>query len=223
MGSAECFFNEWFQIHCRSDKPYLRINPGGVEADEVLIIGDTTRFSPPSIEIRSNTSNMQVCEDTSKVIGANLTGTPFYYSDYNKYMLVGSGVVEVFRTNANGTNVTVGGCTSVSDGRRTGNDCFGVNCCQGYIGYGAQLPLKLDYSNSVVGKNSCASAFMAKSNWYPENTSLFSDPYADLINFSVPLLYLWAITNSTPGPGLENNQYCMLDDFEEWRRTSMDL
>ncbi|KAG9131477.1 hypothetical protein Leryth_015294 [Lithospermum erythrorhizon] len=101
-------------------------------------------------------------------------------------MLVGCG--NAVLSDRNGSRY---GCTSVCDQRSIG-DCYGINCCQDNTLYDTVYrnfnEYYLNFLNSVTGKNSCASAFLVDYKWYPENASLFSDPSADLVNVSVPLV-----------------------------------
>ncbi|KAG9148681.1 hypothetical protein Leryth_013376 [Lithospermum erythrorhizon] len=140
IGSADCFYNHWFEILCRQDRPYLSLNQDGVEAYEVLATSNV-KFSQGVITIRSNTSNIRFCKDTSDLVGmaANLTGSPFVYDGYNKLMLLGCGTAVL----SDGNDSIVGGCTSSCNGAR---DLEGYDCSGSYDSY-----LKKNLISTVVG------------------------------------------------------------------------
>ncbi|GAA0163378.1 transmembrane signal receptor [Lithospermum erythrorhizon] len=219
IGSADCFYNHWFEILCRQDRPYLSLNQDGVEEYEVLAM-KSSMYDPRAITIRSNTSNIRFCKDTSDlvVMGADLTGSPFVYDDYNKLMLIGCGTATAKLSDGNDS--IVGGCTSSCNGARGIIDgCHGINCCQDQsMFFYAFTPteLKLSFSKLFTGNNSCGSAFIVDDGWYPKNASVFSDPSADLVDVEVPLVLTFRIPTWMPGPGFENNKYCEPRYYQFW-------
>ncbi|KAJ9189861.1 hypothetical protein P3X46_001112 [Hevea brasiliensis] len=78
MGEKDCYFNEWFEIECKESRAF--ISKIKMELLSISVEGWANVKSPI---ISSD------CSDRESDLPFNLTGSPFFISDYNVFIAVG--------------------------------------------------------------------------------------------------------------------------------------
>ncbi|KAJ4723284.1 putative Kinase [Melia azedarach] len=166
-----CYFNEWFEVTCNSQNPFLRkINLALYDISTLSVMVNLPVISSG-------------CGRNSTGVSVNLSGSPFYFSDSeNRFTAIGC---SNYATMVDQNNSVIGGCLSVCNGdEKAGKEgCYGINCCQ------TTIPPNLKYFKSNLSnfpnfvntdnQKYCKSAFMVDKNWfdsiYPLNSNALID------------------------------------------------
>ncbi|XP_048328489.2 wall-associated receptor kinase-like 1 [Ziziphus jujuba] len=149
-----CFLDERFEIICQNNNssntvPKPILNRTKLEVIEISVEGTFQVRNPITFW---NCSGKQMREST------NLEGSPFKYSQNNKFAAVGCGAIALM----NSGEASIGGCSSICNDTAYGNSCNGINCCQ------TTMPSNLKSFNTSFldlpaegSGNQCKFAFMA--------------------------------------------------------------
>ncbi|KAJ9189875.1 hypothetical protein P3X46_001126 [Hevea brasiliensis] len=211
MGKKECYFNEWFEIECnKSVNGHPRALLSRIKM-EVFNIDASGRVTVKSPIISSN------CSGRETDLPFNLTGSPFFISDYNVFIAVGCNT----RALMTDSPLQRFGCESTclsqkdvdwrkilpnlieEDSRSnywiTDYYCKGTDCCQMSIPSSLQVfnpsLQAIDVNQSTDG---CKLAFLAGSLWH---SWIEKDPK---VNF--PMVLEWMV-NSNRRESLWNGDY----------------
>ncbi|VVA91518.1 unnamed protein product [Arabis nemorensis] len=166
-----CYKNKWFEIVCNhSSYPSFPFPPSIGREVNSFSLGDdwfdelrhhkTNRF-----QITSPLKHSGCSKGITNIPPLNLTGSPFFISDDNKFTVVGCNVKAMMK----GTGSQIIGCEA-----RCGNDtrnykdadksCVSYKCCQ------TKIPPGLQVFDSTVeklepGKNGCQKAYLSRSDF----------------------------------------------------------
>ncbi|KAM7250743.1 hypothetical protein ACFE04_022626 [Oxalis oulophora] len=182
-----CFIEEWFEIVCDKNKPFLKFLD--LEVLEISVTG-TIRVLGPILYLgscnQSTTGPFEVLQDT-----------PFLFSQkLNRFYTVSCGYLVLM----NQGSENIGGCVSIcgppDDLDRLDPTCNGVNCCQtavpdNMVIFNVSL---VDLSLPEVGTGICKYAFVAEKAWYDKNVTDVNI-LRDLIE--VPAVLEWRLYNYT--------------------------
>ncbi|KAJ4723285.1 putative Kinase [Melia azedarach] len=142
-----CYFNEWFKVTCNAQKLFLRkINLEVLESSGLMV----------NLPVISSG-----CGRNSTGASVDLSGSPFSFSDSNRFTAIGC---SNYATMIDQNNSVIGGCLSVCNGdEKAGKEgCYGINCCQttipSYLQYFQVDMPPFNFGNASNTK--CKSAFM---------------------------------------------------------------
>ncbi|KAH7511438.1 hypothetical protein FEM48_ZijujUnG0015200 [Ziziphus jujuba var. spinosa] len=176
-----CFLDEWFEIICQNDNssntiPKPILNRTKLEVIEISVEGTFQVRNPITF---LNCSDKQIREST------NLEGSPFKYSQNNKFAAVGCGAIALM----NSGEASVGGCSSICNDTAYGNSCNGINCCQ------TSIPSNLKSFNTSFlnlpaegSGNQCKFAFMADQRWLESGSTNISAIH-EMVDVPVELIW----------------------------------
>ncbi|KAJ4723291.1 putative Kinase [Melia azedarach] len=207
------YFNDWFEVTCNSQKPFLK----KINLELLHIYRSLVEVNVPVIS--------SGCGRNSTGVSVNLSGSPFYFSDSeNRFTVIGC---SNYATMINQNNSVIRGCLSVCNGDEEAGkeDCYGINCCQTTIPSNLQY-FKVNISsfpNSDNGNNQeCRSAFMLKQYWSMSilseysSKSVYPKNYKDSV-YTPAILgwgkYIGSCLERMDGSNTicnENGKYCQL-------------
>nr|XP_048328244.1 wall-associated receptor kinase-like 3 [Ziziphus jujuba var. spinosa] len=174
-----CFLDEWFEIVCQNDNssntiPKPILNRTKLEVIEISVEG--------TLQVRNPITFLN-CSDKQIHQSANLEGSPFKYSQNNKFAAVGCGAIALM----NSGEASIGGCSSICNNTAYGNSCNGINCCQ------TTIPSNLKSFNTIFlnlpgegSGNQCKFAFMADQRWLESGSTNIS-AIQDMVDVPVEL------------------------------------
>ncbi|BBG96516.1 wall associated kinase-like 4 [Prunus dulcis] len=201
IGRTDCYLDDWFEIECSNNlsskttssaphyKPVLK--RAQLEVLNISIGGTLQVNSPVTF----------FCNETESSPMANLTGSPFVYSQENNRF---TAVSCDFLAGMVSAEFVVGGCRSVCDHRESTSCDIGINCCQTTI-----PPYLTMMSASILyqGENQIADcddyAFLVDKDWFESERS--SSAHAIKSRSHVPVMLEWNIINSTSSFALFGN------------------
>ncbi|KAK9289604.1 hypothetical protein L1049_007760 [Liquidambar formosana] len=193
-GTVEkCYHDEWFEITCNRSfeppRPFLR------KANlEVLNI---------SLELQQVTVNNSIdssCEHGSSWTSTDYTGTPFRFSNQNRFTVMGCENNALMPSSSRVTEI-LAGCTSICTNYiRKG--CYGINCCQSSIPFGLDIYRVETSGNTTAG---CAYAFLVDTDWLPQG-NLSTPP---VVMEHAPVVMEWMVPNTSLGDF--TSYYCYRD------------
>ncbi|XP_050104241.1 wall-associated receptor kinase-like 22 [Malus sylvestris] len=184
-----CYLDDWFQIICDNStsppKPFS--NSTGLEVLEINIEGTLKVASPVTF---SNCSHKPSGRQT-----ANLEGSPFVFSQKNRFTSMSCGGIGLM-TSLSGS--TIGGCLSIWDDTSNAlgnNSCSGLNCCQ------TTIPSSLSTFRTSFGEITnaeraklCKYAFLVDQDWFTSDSTNISDiGHMD----NVPIVLEWKFFSNT--------------------------
>ncbi|PIN17584.1 Serine/threonine protein kinase [Handroanthus impetiginosus] len=185
-----CSIGPWFDVNCNNSKPIIANNL------EIVAISEQQVRVKNWIAFRCYTESGNVTRQFR--ISINLFGTPYTFSEANRFTVVGCDDLAVI-IGSRGRNFT-GGCLSVCSQRTDPIDgsCTGIGCCQ------TPIPKGLKKFNSSLGSlknhteaysfNPCGYAFIGDEERFEFHTSDFGDMgFRDRTMENVPIVLDWAI------------------------------
>ncbi|KAH7511436.1 hypothetical protein FEM48_ZijujUnG0015000 [Ziziphus jujuba var. spinosa] len=177
IGSG-CFLNEWFEVLCIKDNTIPLLRHIKQEVIEISVEAGTILVRNPITFWNCNRETRQ---------SPNLEGSPFVFSQKNRFTAVGCGAFGLLISSKLSTNIA--GCMSTCG--ETGNhSCSGINCCQ------TNIPLNLNSFkttfHAVDGEKEkvCKYAFLVDQDWFMSN---FTDIYSFKEMVDVPVLLEWEL------------------------------
>ncbi|XP_034679751.1 wall-associated receptor kinase-like 1 isoform X2 [Vitis riparia] len=193
IGSASCYFDEWFEVTCNNSihphipKPFLkRLN---LEVLNVSLDRSTIRVNNPVLLYKD-------CPGKPSNRTQSWEGGPFSFSDtYTRFTAVGCSALAYITQN----DSVIGGCMSYCKQGTTAaknGSCYGLECCQ------TQFPPGLQYFTTMLGdfpsnsddQDECKYAFMVDQEWF---ISMEQDPDKVKDVGHAPAVLDWRIYNAT--------------------------
>ncbi|PRQ52202.1 putative transferase, protein kinase RLK-Pelle-WAK family [Rosa chinensis] len=206
----DCYLEEWFEIDCNQStrhKPFLRLTQ-----QEVLSIS----IKDGTLQVNSPVTFF--CNVTGSSQPANLTGSPFVYSQrQNRFTAATCGFVSLVSSDQS----VVGGCRSICDKQNTGrysDGCdIGTNCCQTSIPPYLRVvtaSVMVDGPANMTGRNDsgkpdCSDyAFLVDKDWFETASN-----YSAIRNMlHVPVALEWSVINDTnSSSAFQGNKKCDFD------------
>ncbi|CAL8138474.1 unnamed protein product [Prunus armeniaca] len=190
--NKSCYLDDWFEIECSNNlsskttssaphyKPFLKL--AQLEVLNISIEGTLRVNSPVTF----------FCNGTGSSEMANLTGSPFVYSqDRNRFTAVSCGFLAMMES----AEFVVGGCRSVCDHQKNASFCdIGINCCQTTIPpYLTMMGASILYQGEGRTPNCSDYAFLVDKDWFDNSSSA----HAVKSRGHVPVVLEWNIINST--------------------------
>ncbi|VVA36318.1 PREDICTED: wall-associated [Prunus dulcis] len=194
--NKDCYLDDWFEIECSNQsskttssvphyKPVLKRTKLEVLnisiGDPLQAIGSTLRVNSPVTFL---------CNETESSPMADLTGSPFVYSqEKNRFTAVSCGFLAGM---VSADDVVVGGCRSVCGHQKSASCDIGINCCQ------TTIPPYLTMMNASILYQGEAPechgyAFLVDKDWFEKSSSA----HAVKSRSNVPVVLEWNIINST--------------------------
>ncbi|CAL8138387.1 unnamed protein product [Prunus armeniaca] len=187
----DCYLDDWFEIECSNNlsskttssaphyKPVLK--RAQLEVLNISIGGLLRVNSPVTFFCNGNGSSEM----------ANLTGSPFVYSqDRNRFTAVSCGFLAMMES----AEFVVGGCRSVCDRQNSTSCDIGINCCQTTIPpYLTWMGASILYEEQTRKANCSHYAFLVDKDWFERSSSA----EAVKSRSHVPVVLEWNIINST--------------------------
>ena len=210
--TADCYLNYWFKINCSTGNGSSAGNDSSLRAFlsnikmEVLeikipkIISNHSysySFEPGFVRGKMPNIISSNCISTGAINGGvNMTGSPFYFSDYqNIFISVGCNNIALMT----GSNPTVlVGCNSDCNSETMIDKeakCSGFNCCQTTIPSGNQVFNATFKSKDDTNKGieKCKFAFLAEEEWF---YSSITNPSHELpLLEDVPVVLDWTVSD----------------------------
>lgn len=157
-----CYVDEWFEVLCLNNNTSTFLNRTKLEVLEISVLQETLLAKNPITF--SNCTNKQETNHERP----NLEGTPFLYSQKNRFTALSCGALALIKSGS--ADSTVGGCMSVCDEdsihtTTNANSCNGMNCCQ------TTIPSYLKAFNTTFEaieaerREACKYAFVVDSDW----------------------------------------------------------
>ncbi|KAM2917036.1 hypothetical protein FF1_045885 [Malus domestica] len=179
-----CYFDEGFEISCNETTGHLPVlRQTSLEVLNISIADGTIRVNHPVTFF---------CSGQSVPRPANLTGTPFVYSErHNKFTAVSCDHVAWVSSD----EYLVGGCRSICEetGINYGNCEVGINCCQTSIPPHLSA-ISTDIDTDTRGRgDDCNNgyAFLVDQNWFRSIASVSNFSVSDYQK--VPVVLRWGL------------------------------
>ncbi|VVA36317.1 PREDICTED: wall-associated [Prunus dulcis] len=191
IGRTDCYLDDWFEIECSnnlsskttSSAPHYKPVLKRAQLEVLNIsIGGTLQVNSPVTKFCNETGSPQL---------ANLTGSPFVYSqEKNRFTAVSCG----FLAGMVSAEFVVGGCRSVCDHRKSTACDIGINCCQTTIPpYLTMMNASIPYQGETRNPDCDDYAFLVDKDWFERSSSA----HAVKSRRHVPVVLEWNIINST--------------------------
>ncbi|PIN18061.1 Serine/threonine protein kinase [Handroanthus impetiginosus] len=211
-----CSIGPWFDENCNNSKPFIARNL------EIVAISEQQVRVKNWVASRCYTESGNVTRPYP--ISINLFGTPYSFSEANRFTVVGCDDLAVIN-GSRGRNFA-GGCLSVCSQSTDPIDgsCTGIGCCQTPIPKGLKTfwsaLTSLKNHTEVHGFNPCGYAFIGDKERFEFHTSDFGDMgFRNRTIENVPIVLDWAIGNSSCDQVKTNsdfacgkNSYCVDSD-----------
>ncbi|KAF3445045.1 hypothetical protein FNV43_RR14738 [Rhamnella rubrinervis] len=191
-----CFLDHWFEITCQNSTngPKPLLNHANLEVTEISVEG--------TLEVRHPITFFNCSNKTESGQNSDLEGSPFLFSQNNKFAAVGCGAIALMNS---AEAISIGGCSSICS--NTGNNsCNGVNCCQTTIPSDLRAFNTSFLSIDSESEKLCKYAFLVDQRWFGStNISAIHDMV------DVPVELTWELYHST---------FDVFGTFVETNRTS---
>ncbi|WJX27573.1 non-specific serine/threonine protein kinase [Trifolium repens] len=198
MNEPHCYAHKWFEIECKSNKPYLK----SLNLEVNTFYSDMVEIMNPIY--RSNCRHNKTSSNDNKTVTINLNDSPFVYSqDDNTFLAVGCNKLAFLQSN--GTKI--GGCVSIcDDGSNNSNFNIDSDGCNGRYCCKTSLPSHLlEFNATLEGlregtSDGCSYALIASHYWVSVESSYIDyseiETLNDLKNMEyAPALLGWEILN----------------------------
>ncbi|XP_030518430.1 wall-associated receptor kinase-like 2 [Rhodamnia argentea] len=184
---AKCYLNNWFEIKCESERPFLA--SVGLEVLQITLATYVKEQGIIRVQSPIMYSNCSDAGDTSAPV--SLEGSPFAFSQTKNSFAAAGCNMRAFLREAGSRSI---GCESDCDEGRTASNissCTGKNCCQN------EIPVDLKIFNVTIGSISpgkdeegCNYAFLVKKQWLVSN---MIDPLTSLHMKNFPAVLDWGL------------------------------
>ena len=200
IGSAGCYFDEWFEVTCNNstDPPMPFLKGVNLEVLNVSLDG--------IIRVNNPVLLYQNCSGKPSNNTQWWEGGPFSFSNtYTRFTAVGCSALVYFMQD----DTVIGGCMTFCKKDATAAkkaSCYGLECCQtqvppGLLSLTANLGTFSD--GSADEQEQCKYAFMVDQEWFISNVP---DPHTVKDMEYVPAVLDWRIYNATCNCG--HNTVC---------------
>ncbi|XP_073139361.1 wall-associated receptor kinase 2-like [Henckelia pumila] len=195
-----CGYQPIYELNCSDafDPPRAFIGDGNIQVYEI---------SDNQMRI-SNVVAKRCYDQYGAVVQSNfassgLIGTPFSYSELNKFILIGCDDLSLI--NGISGHIFTSGCVSLCSQAEdvVSGTCSGVGCSQTSVPKGFKFYLtdlrSLNNHTAVSSFDPCSYAFLGEAKRFTfRGVSDFSDPnFAQRVSATVPIVVEWVIGNST--------------------------
>ncbi|KAL8246535.1 hypothetical protein R6Q59_007751 [Mikania micrantha] len=179
--------NQWYLIDCNSSTPFLptlnHLKVLGVDLKNQTVTVSTPRITDCHIPI----------QNSSKIMGFDLGGSPFFFSKYNRFVFKGCGNVFMMMDNGSVLTACSTACLeSVTNEVNNIDKCFGMgDCCETTIPYyfnSYSINLSLNGSLEEEG-GGCGSGFLVDETSYNQGSW-------NTTSFNIPVSLRWTLTYS---------------------------
>ncbi|KAK4478452.1 hypothetical protein RD792_013927 [Penstemon davidsonii] len=194
--NSNCSINPQFDINCTDSKPFTTTR----QSYEIVDISETQLRIKNRVAAACYNATGNITRQNTIIF--NFTGSPYSFSDSNRFTVVGCDDLAIIR-GSSGRNYT-GACLSICSQSRELLDgpCTGVGCCQIQIPRGVKDFISrlssLDDHIHIHDFNPCGYAFLGEHDRFQLRTSDFSDAnFQNRTIENVPLVADWAIGNET--------------------------
>ncbi|KAH6777883.1 hypothetical protein C2S51_009195 [Perilla frutescens var. frutescens] len=213
IGSG-CALNKGFELNCTDDA-----FPGALIGNIQIYDISDSRMRISSVVARRcyDTTGALVLENTAS---SDIRGTPFTYSDLNKFTIVGCDDLALL-LGADGGNQT-SGCVSVCSSAKEvtgGGECSGKGCCQTSMSGAPQFYLMnlvtLNNHTTVSSFNPCGYGFVGEQGSFVFRATDLSDPnFVDRIRTTVRIVLDWRIGNLSCAQAKDSSDYaCKVNSY----------
>lgn len=182
---AGCYVDEWFELVCiNKTTPFLKRT--NLEVMRISVEKSTLQIRNPITFINCST------KETKQ--SANLEGSPFVFSQKNRFTAVACGATALM-TLSSGRSTIISGCSSYCNDPNHDYICNStIKCCQ------TNIPLNLNvfdtsfHSIKNVTERECKFAFLADQDWFNSISRNVSEVY-EMVD--VPVDLDWVLYHST--------------------------
>ncbi|XP_008229609.1 PREDICTED: wall-associated receptor kinase-like 1 [Prunus mume] len=188
--NKHCYLDDWFEMDCSnqsskttSSAPHYKLVLKRAQLEVLNIsIRGTLRVNSPVTKFCNGNGSSQM---------ADLTGSPFVYSqDKNRFTAVSCG----FLAGMVSAEFVVGGCRSVCDHKKSASCDIGINCCQTTIPpYLTMIGASILYQGETRDSSCDDYAFLVDKDWFERSSSA----HAIKSRRHVPVVLEWNIINYT--------------------------
>ncbi|KMZ62652.1 putative Kinase [Zostera marina] len=201
IGESRCAMNESYVIECNNTLGYISQWKPYYSDSEITSIsmttGEITLLRDSSVRC-FNYSTRTVIDD--RIVSMDLSGTPFFFSTRNKFMVTGCATLAFLTKNSSTIKGSTAICSSVCPEtlETVPNDtCNGIGCCETNVAKGLQR-FFLDFDSyynilDIEEKNStCSRAFLAEEGTFQFNTSILRENDIDF-KMNLPVVLDFAV------------------------------
>ncbi|WJX23268.1 non-specific serine/threonine protein kinase [Trifolium repens] len=165
MNEPHCYAHKWFEIECKSNKPYLKsLN---LEVKDFDVSSSFVQIMNP-IYRSNNCQHNKTSSNNNKTVTIDLRDTPFVYSqDDNTFLAVGCNNLAFLQSNG----AKIGGCVSICDDKNNNNFNIDSDGCNGRYCCKTSLPSHLSEFNATLeglrkdSSDGCSYALIASRYW----------------------------------------------------------
>ncbi|XP_062009103.1 wall-associated receptor kinase-like 10 isoform X1 [Rosa rugosa] len=185
-----CYADNWFEILCNESvsppKPFLNRTTLNLEVLEISIAG--------TLKVRNPITVSNNCSDKPIRQAAYLWGSPFVFSQKNRFTVVGCGVMAGLNSSSDGLTISatcLSQCEIASNASTTCNG--GLDCSQ------VSIPSFLStFDTSFISTtNPCNYAFLADQDWFQSFTNNLTNISARISDMDyVPAVLEWGLYHS---------------------------
>lgn len=211
-----CSLSSWFDVNCNTsfNPPRPFIYTGSLE---IVDITDGTVSIKNWVGRTCYTSTGLIASKNNMSI--DLAGTPFSFSDSNRFTVVGCDDFAVIQGSypRNFSSGCFALCASVKD--LIQGDCTGIGCCQTVIPSGLQKfstkMFTLDSHVNVSSFNPCAYAFLGDPDRFRfSETNLNDTSFLETVTNQVPVVLDWGIGSKKCSEAQRSNDFaCMQNSY----------
>ncbi|KAK4478462.1 hypothetical protein RD792_013937 [Penstemon davidsonii] len=194
--NSGCSINPEFDINCTDSKPFTTTR----QSYEIVDISETQLRIKNRVAASCYNATGNITRQNTIIF--NFTGSPYSFSDSNRFTVVGCDDLAIIR-GFSGRNYA-SGCLSICSRSLELLDghCTGVGCCQTQITRGVKdfisLVSSLYNHINIHDFNPCGYAFLGEQDRFQLRTSDFADAnFQNRTIENVPLVADWAIGNET--------------------------
>ncbi|XP_024182925.1 wall-associated receptor kinase-like 8 isoform X3 [Rosa chinensis] len=184
-----CYAHNWFEILCNESvsppKPFFNRTTLNLEVLEISIAG--------TLKVRNPITVSNNCSDKPIRQGAYLWGSPFVFSQKNRFTVVGCGVMAGLNCSSDGLTISATCLSQCEIASNASSTCNGLDCSQ------VSIPSFLStFDTSFISTtNPCNYAFLADQDWFQSFTNNLTNISARISDMDyVPAVLEWGLYHS---------------------------
>ncbi|KAD7478341.1 hypothetical protein E3N88_01477 [Mikania micrantha] len=186
---ANCAANQWYIIDCNNSTPYLSA------LNHLKVLGVDLKNQTVTVGTPRITDCHNPVQNSSKIMGVDLGGSPFLFSRYNKFVFKGCRNAVMMMDNGSVLTGCSTTCRFITLENR--KKCFGTgDCCETNIPYYFKsYGIKILIGGLEEKVGGCGSAFLVDETSYHQE-SWFSDIWNSTTSLNIPVSFRWTLTDS---------------------------